>query len=344
MALLWAKMSTGQPLRVRSARRKNGPITECELDIDIHKNVPRVLRHVQVPNPGAWQGTDISVVIQGAWSTYKAKLLSYMRQLAVITPYARFELRYTAPDPQRNLAVLYPRRADCMPPPPHEVKHHPASVDLIVLKRLVQYALLQCNPRPRPLITMRVCQLLIAPCAALCICSEAAGRRWTLKHTLRHQFAAIDAKRADAVCAALGADPATPAADLTDAQITRLRDVFAATTFPAVDGACLSPAGEYNLRLGVMKELRPEMVATWQEPAHVFEGHPFIVEAAVSLGGKAVQPVCSPTQPLVLLRPPRHAPPCHAPPRPAMPRPAMPRPRHAMPRPAMPCHAAVGTW
>jgi len=28
---------------------------------------------------------------------------------------------------------------------------------------------------------------------------------------------------------------------------------------------CLSPLGEYNLRLGVMKEIQPDMVATYQE-------------------------------------------------------------------------------
>lgn len=26
---------------------------------------------------------------------------------------------------------------------------------------------------------------------------------------------------------------------------------------------CLSPAGEYNLRLGIVKELQPDMVATY---------------------------------------------------------------------------------
>lgn len=27
---------------------------------------------------------------------------------------------------------------------------------------------------------------------------------------------------------------------------------------------CLSPAGEYNLRLGIMKELNPDLVATYE--------------------------------------------------------------------------------
>lgn len=49
---------------------------------------------------------------------------------------------------------------------------------------------------------------------------------------------------------------------------------------------CLSPAGEYNMRLGVLKELKPRIVATYSDKAGSHEGHPFIVEAAVSVGGQ----------------------------------------------------------
>jgi hypothetical protein len=34
--------------------------------------------------------------------------------------------------------------------------------------------------------------------------------------------------------------------------------------FSDPDGKHLSPAGEYNLRLGIMKECSPDMVATYQ--------------------------------------------------------------------------------
>lgn len=84
---------------------------------------------------------------------------------------------------------------------------------------------------------------------------------------------------------------------------------------------CLSPLGEYNLRLGVLKEVQPDMVATFQEKyalcrpfpsgvrlwmlsvigtycerdgnarAYVHAGHPFIVEAAVCLGGPRLKEV-----------------------------------------------------
>ena len=70
------------------------------------------------------------------------------------------------------------------------------------------------------------------------------------------------------------------------AQITRL---LAVAAIPPPSGACLSPAGEYNLRLGIMKELRPDLVATHSSPVCVHEGNPFIVEAGVALGGKGAE-------------------------------------------------------
>ena len=48
--------------------------------------------------------------------------------------------------------------------------------------------------------------------------------------------------------------------------------------------------GEYNLRLGIVKELQPELVATHQGDARVLEGHAFVVEAAVSVGGRDIKP------------------------------------------------------
>ena len=53
---------------------------------------------------------------------------------------------------------------------------------------------------------------------------------------------------------------------------------------------CLGPVGEYNLRLGIIKELRPEMVATYQDDGCTHEGHPMIVEAGVCLGGRDTKP------------------------------------------------------
>ncbi len=70
-------------------------------------------------------------------------------------------------------------------------------------------------------------------------------------------------------------------------QITRpvqlLRSV---ELFKAPDGSCLSPLGEYNLNLGIRKVIEPDIVATARDKPCAYEGHLFIVEAAISLGGK----------------------------------------------------------
>eukprot|EP01134_Creolimax_fragrantissima_P002842 CFRG2842T1 len=256
MALIWAKMSTGQPLSVRSSRGFTSNVSECVLDIDIYKNEPRIIRHDEVPNPDQWRGSEISVVIEGAWTSYRAKILSYMRQLAVITPYAEFTLKYISLKEDKSFEVRYSRRTEHMPTPAYEVKHHPSSVDLIVLKKIL---------------------------------GDAAEVNKKLKRTLTHDFAGISSQKAEEIIARLNRDKNDPISDLTDADIKMLRGIFHDTQFPAPDGDCLSPAGEYNLRLGIMKELKPDLVATCQVPAGIFEGHPFIIEAGVSLGGKKVK-------------------------------------------------------
>ena len=82
---------------------------------------------------------------------------------------------------------------------------------------------------------------------------------------LATEFTCIDAALADRLLAEVGhgvASGGDPKA-LTAAQVMALHRLFAAAKFDAPAGDCLSPAGEYNLRLGVVKELRPELVATY---------------------------------------------------------------------------------
>lgn len=58
------------------------------LDIDIQRNEPNIYKEQQLPNPEGWHGAEVSVTIAGNWQYYRAKILRYLRQIAVITPYA----------------------------------------------------------------------------------------------------------------------------------------------------------------------------------------------------------------------------------------------------------------
>ncbi|PWA88260.1 topoisomerase 6 subunit B [Artemisia annua] len=256
MALIWSKMSTGLPIEISSSMKSQSYTTFCRLDIDIHRNIPHIHLHEKRDDKEQWHGAEIQVVIEGNWTTYRSKILHYMRQMAVITPYAQFMFRFVSETPDKNVSISFARRTDVMPAVPLETKHHPSAVDLLLIKRLI-----------------------------------AETSKPHLLQFLQHEFVNIGKAHAERLIGEMGPDftPKTAVKSLTSQQIVRMHQLFRQAKFDDPSGDCLSPAGEYNLRLGIIKELHPDMVATYTASAQVFEGHPFIVEAGVSLGGKDVK-------------------------------------------------------
>ncbi|KAL6204070.1 hypothetical protein ACLB2K_021339 [Fragaria x ananassa] len=256
MALIWSKMSTGLPIDISSSMKGQNYNSFCRLDIDIHRNIPHVHNHEKRDSKDRWHGAEIQVVIGGNWTTYRSKILHYMRQMAVITPYAEFIFKFVSDVPDKNVTIRFARRTDVMPPVPLETKHHPSSVDLLLIKRLIEETSKQ-----------------------------------NLLQFLQHEFVNIGKSYAERLIGELGPEfsPKMPVKSLTSQQIVRIHQLFRQAKFNDPSGDCLSPAGEYNLRLGIIKELHPELVATYSGSAQVFEGHPFIVEAGVSVGGKDVK-------------------------------------------------------
>ncbi|KAM3741063.1 hypothetical protein ACB098_08G147400 [Castanea mollissima] len=256
MALIWSKMSTGLPIEISSSMRDQNYLSFCRLDIDIHRNMPHIHVHEKREFKDQWRGAEIQIVIEGNWTTYRSKILHYMRQMAVITPYAQFLFKFISDAPEKNVTIKFARRTDVMPPVPLETKHHPSSVDLLLIKRLI---------------------------------TETSKQN--LLQFLQHEFVNIGKSYAERLIGEMGPDfsPKMAVKSLTSQQIVRINQLFRQAKFDDPSGDCLSPAGEYNLRLGIIKELHPDMVATYSGSAQVFEGHPFIVEAGVSVGGKDVK-------------------------------------------------------
>ncbi|KAH0457623.1 hypothetical protein IEQ34_012938 [Dendrobium chrysotoxum] len=256
MALIWSKMSTGLPIEISSAMKGQNYTSFCRLDIDIHQNIPHIHLHEKRENKDHWHGAEIQVIIEGNWTTYRSKILHYMRQMAVITPYSEFLFKYFSHAADKNMTIKFARRTDVMPPVPLETKHHPSAVDLLLIKRLI-------SETSKP----------------------------NLLQFLQHEFVNISKSYAERLIGEMGPDfsPKMFVKSLTSQQIVRIHQLFRQAKFDDPSGDCLSPAGEYNLRLGIIKELQPDMVATHAGSPQVFEGHPFIVEAGISLGGKDVK-------------------------------------------------------
>lgn len=256
MALIWSKMSTGIPIEISSSMRDQNYTSFCRLDIDIHQNIPHIHLHEKRENKDKWHGAEIQVIIEGNWTTYRSKILHYMRQMAVITPYSEFLFKFISDTVDKNMTIKFARRTDVMPPVPLETKHHPSSVDLLLIKRLI-----------------------------------AETSKTNFLQFLQHEFVNISKSYAERLIGEMGPDfnSKMSVKNLTSQQIVRIHQLFRQAKFDDPSGDCLSPAGEYNLRLGIIKELQPEMVATYAGSPQVFEGHPLIVEAGISLGGKDVK-------------------------------------------------------
>eukprot|EP00475_Leptophrys_vorax_P001187 TRINITY_DN10636_c0_g1_i1.p1 TRINITY_DN10636_c0_g1~~TRINITY_DN10636_c0_g1_i1.p1 ORF type:complete len:584 (-),score=132.91 TRINITY_DN10636_c0_g1_i1:1546-3159(-) len=250
MALVWSKKSTGLPIQVYSSSNSNGQISFYKLDIDVHRNRPEIITVKKLDNPNRWRGTEISVVIKGKWSSYRHKILSYLRQLAIITPYANFLLRFTdRSDLKKSFSVQFVRRTDQMPEEPKVVKYHPSSVDNLLVETLLRET-----------------------------------KQKNLSSFLHREFSCVPLATAKEIEGKIGKDLSP--SSLNRATIHKLTQLLHHSEFPKPDASCLSPAGEYNLRLGIFKEVAPDLVATASAKPAVYEGHPFLVEAGVSIGGR----------------------------------------------------------
>lgn len=256
MALIWSKKSTGVPIKIRTSHiQSTDSVSTCVLDIDIYKNEPKIIEHRKELNKDGWKGTEFEVLIAGSWSSYKSRIVQYLQQLAIITPYAKFEMHYSnLNDAKKDMVIRYDPRSEQMPAPAREVKHHPSSVNNLLIQQLLD------RSKSKTLLKF--------------LCDDLSG---------------VSPSIAKRVIAELGngfEDSLKPSS-LNGKQITRLVQILRSVElFKAPDGSCLSPLGEYNLNLGIRKVIEPDIVATARDKPCAYEGHPFIVEAAISLGGK----------------------------------------------------------
>ena len=254
MALIWGKKSSGLPLTIRTATAPSSPTYRVVLDIDIQKNEPRVLEDTVEANEAKWRGAELTVTVGGQWSQYRARIVQYLRQLAIITPYASLALDFRGSgNSKRDVRLEFLRRTTKVPPVPRATGYHPAALDELLLEQLLR-------------------KTASSTLGAFCRASLQGAAPSLMKRVLREG----------------GFDESmTPLGIADDAKkIRRLARLFRDVNCfspPSADG--LAPVGEYNLRLGVEKEINPTYVATACSNVSAHEGHAFIVEAAVSVGG-----------------------------------------------------------
>ena len=247
MAVLYAQITTGKPIYVKSSTPSSKEIYEYELVIDISKNIPIVLNEKVYKKRKKWHGTVVSLTIEGNWTGARRRIEEYIRRTALIAPYAEIYLK--GPDTE----IHFPRSTKVLPTPPEEGKPHPYGIDLEMLKSLIS--------RTKKTTTVR--EFLLKT-------FDGVGKSTVLQFL---EWANINGD--------------VPLKKLTIEEVELLaRKMREFPNWRRPRSITLSPLGEVLLIEGIKKTLNPEFVAAVSRKPSSYSGHPFIVEVGIAYGGE----------------------------------------------------------
>ncbi|MHA1238827.1 MAG: DNA topoisomerase VI subunit B [Candidatus Odinarchaeia archaeon] len=245
MVILYGQITTNQPVRILSSVGGDKK-TEVILRIDIKKNKPIIEEMNVYENSDNWRGTLIEVTLQGDYNRAKSRILEYLKQTAIVTPYANISFS----DPEGAI-YQFKRAVMKMPRRPKPIKPHPHGVDVETVRGLIEET--DCE---------------------------------NMLEFLTKNFHRVGESIAKRFLKFSGLPPNLNPKNLTSEQLVHL--TYAMRDFPGFlppDPSVLSPLGLDILKVGLQKELKPSFIALSQRPPSVYQGNPFIIEAAIAFGG-----------------------------------------------------------
>jgi DNA topoisomerase-6 subunit B len=321
MSILYGQITTHKPVIIRSSTG-GSKIYEFKLMIDIQRNRPLILDRKTKRNKENWRGTIVEYSLEGDYYRAMSKILEYLKQTALLTPYATIKFV----DPKGRL-YMFNRATTKMPSPPTETLAHPYGVDVETLQRLIRVTpsrnLLDFMRRhfhrvgqgtslnflnfagfirtadPKRLKPEAVAKLVKTNNKSKKfrkffgrISEEKLNaalkktKHPTMLEFLKAVFPDVDETIVLRLLSSSGLVRSKNPKKLKPPEIVRLvRMMKRYTDFLPPDASCLSPLGEDLLRTGILKELKPEFTAVSQRKPSTYAGHPFIVETAIAYGG-----------------------------------------------------------
>ncbi len=245
MAVLYAQLTTNTPVRIYTS--VDGlTFYYYEMMINIEKNEPIVMRRSTGPANG-WKGVSIRLRLLGDYDRAKQKILEYIRELAIATPYA--DILLFTPDGE---AYAYKSIIDELPKPPSVSKLHPYGVDYEAVRRLI----LNWNKGNMVKFLTKSFQRV--------------GRTTAIKFL---EYAGIDQAK----------NPKKLSMEEVKLLVEKLNTY---QEFLKPDPRSISPIGERALLEGVKREFRPDFTCAISRKPSSYLGYPFLVEAVVAYGGE----------------------------------------------------------
>lgn len=246
ITILYGQITTHKPVTVVSST--GGDIHQFDIMIDIEHNRPVILEHLIVKYKKKWRGTVVELQLEGDYSRAKSRLLDYLKQTAMVNPYADI----TFVDPSGRL-LRFERGTKKMPPLPESVKPHPHGIDVENFRRLIAVT----NTR-------------------------------SMKDFMVEHFQGVGVTTAERFLKAAMISPKAKPKSLGPDEIVKLvRMAKEYNDFKRPDPSCLSPIGEELLETGIRKELNlteGDFLRVITRKPSTYIGFPFIVEAAIAYG------------------------------------------------------------
>ena len=246
ITILYGQITTHQPVVITSST--GGDIHEFTMMIDIERNEPMILKHKVMENKKGWRGTVVHLQMEGDYSRIKRRLLDYLKQTAMVSPYADI----TFVDPMGRL-FRFERGTETMPPLPQPVKPHPHGIDVENFRRLVTIT-----------------------------------KARSMKEFMTGHFQGVGSKTADRFLKSAGIRNKTrPNSMEPEDIVTLVRAAKDFKDFKRPDATCLSPIGEELLEKGIRKELElteNDFLKVVSRKPSTYLGFPFIVETAIATG------------------------------------------------------------
>ncbi|PVX25521.1 MAG: DNA topoisomerase VI subunit B [Candidatus Bathyarchaeum sp.] len=321
MAILYGQITTHKPVLVRSSTG-GSKVYEFKMMIDIQRNRPLILDRKTRRNKENWRGTIVEYSLEGDYYRAMSKILEYMKQTALVTPYA--DIRFV--DPKGRL-YMFNRATTMMPSPPTETLTHPYGVDVETLQRIIRvtdcrnlldfmrkhfhrvgqgtslnfldFAGFLRTPTPQRLNPEAITRLVETNNKSKKYRKffgrlsedklKVALKKTKSQNMIDFMVATFPNVDRSIILRLLGSSglirTKNPKKLKPPEIVTLVRMMKQFTDFLPPDASCLSPLGEDLLRAGILKELKPEFIAVSQRKPSTYAGHPFIVETAIAYGG-----------------------------------------------------------
>lgn len=311
-AVLYAQMTAGSHVEVITSPVNSARIYYFKMKIDLGKNEPLIFERGSWRKSREWHGTIVSLTLEGDWPRAKQKIFEYIKRTAVITPYAN--IVFVSPDEE---IVFFKRSVEKLPQPPLEVKPHPCGVDVELLKEILRSS---SEPvvkvltksfqgvgdstaeealkiagiefsKPSLKLTDQEIVKLATVLKGVSIDALLRARDSTRATTVIDMLIELEVPANKDVLTKLlnelNIDPLSDPRSLSDEAVEAIYKEIA-KLYPKVrppSPKALSPLGEDIIEAGLKKIFNPDFVKAVSRKPRVYQGHPFIVEAAVAYGG-----------------------------------------------------------